>query len=132
MASTDLEPLEAAVLDKLLAGNHPVLAALRGQLEGLRVKQREHTGAGFYTEFSVATTAAPAPAAQLRFGDVQAAIRGLEHGAGFLLYVDGGVLTMLEGYSFEEPWPEEITAFSVDYLDPDRTSTLASLEGGPA
>jgi hypothetical protein len=49
------------------------------------------------------------------------------HGAGFLLYVDGGLLSMLEGYSYEEPWPDEIREFSVSYLDPARTSVLATL-----
>lgn len=127
MATNDLEPLEQAVLNKLLDGDHPALVALRRQLTGLTVKSRERTGAGFFTGFSVAKTVTPAPVAKLRFGDVQATISGLRHGAGFLLYVDGGLLTMLEGYSYEEPWPEEIREFSVSYLDPARKSALASL-----
>jgi hypothetical protein len=127
MTPNDLEPLEAAVLNKLLAGDHPVMAALRGQLAGLAVKRRERTGAGFFTEFSVAKTTTPAPSGKLRVGDIHASIGGLQHGAGFLLYVDGGLLSMLEGYSYEEPWPEEIREFSVNYLDPDRKLTLANL-----
>jgi hypothetical protein len=129
MTLSDLEPLETAVLEKLLAGDHPALAALRQQLAGLTVRRREKTGAGFFTEFSVAETAAraPVPSGRFRFGDVQATIRGLRQGAGFLLYVDGGLLSMLEGYSYEEPWPEEIEEFSVGYLDPSRKSLLASL-----
>jgi len=129
MTSNDLEPLEAAVLDKLLAGSHPVLNALRRQLAGLTVKRRERTGAGFFTEFSVADNSAPAftSSPKLRFGDVQATIGGLQHGAGFLLYVDAGLLRMLEGYSYEEPWPEEIEDFTLSYGDPARKSVLASL-----
>jgi hypothetical protein len=129
MTYSDLEPLEAAVLDKLLAGSHPVLNALRRQLAGLTVKTRERTGAGFFTEFSVAETCAPASTSspKLRFGDVQASIGGLQSGAGFLLYVDGGLLRMLEGYSYEEPWPEAIEEFTLSYMDPTRTSVLASL-----
>lgn len=129
MTSNNLEPLEAAVLDKLLAGPHPILNALRRQLTGLTVKRRERTGAGFFTEFSVAESSAPAStsSSKLRFGDVQATIGGLQHGAGFLLYVDGGLLRMIEGYSFEEPWPEEIKAFTLSYVEPDRKSVLASL-----
>lgn len=126
MVSYHLEPIETAVLGKLLAGDHPVLAALREQLPGLTVRTRKRTRAGFFTELSVAKTAPPAPLSKLRFGDVEATIRGLRHGAGFLLDVDGGMLSMLEGYSYEEPWPQEITEYSVSYLDPARKSVLAS------
>jgi hypothetical protein len=125
--SHGLDPIEVAVLNDLLAGQHPVLNALRAQLGGLRVTQRENTGAGFFTEFTVAPTAVPAPAAKLCFGDVEATIRGLRNGAGFLLYVDRGLLVMLEGYAYEEPWPETITEFAVRYLDPARPSVRAML-----
>lgn len=129
MTSNALEPLEAAVLDKLLAGPHPILNALRRQMAGLTVKRRERTGAGFFTEFSLVENSAPASTSspKLRFGDVHASIDGLQRGAGFLLYIDGGLLTMLEGYSYEEPRPERIREFTLSYLDPARTSVLASL-----
>ena len=124
-----LEPLESAVLQKLLDGDHPVLVALRGQLPGLSVKERKQTGTGFFTEFSTAAAASPAPlvSGKLRFGDVQATINGLKHGAGFLLYVDQGLLHFLEGYSYEEPWPEQVCEFVVKYSSPDRKTELAKL-----
>ena len=130
MHLADLEPLEAAVLRLLLAGDHPVLAALRTQLPGLVVKTREHTGVGFFADFSVADTAlrASIPSGKLRFGDVEATISGLRHGAGFVLFVDDGLLVMLEGYSYDEPWPEEIKEFSIRYWDPSRKEVLASLD----
>jgi hypothetical protein len=122
-----LEPLEAAVLDRLLAGEHPVLTALRGQLAGATVKSRELTGVGFFTKFALAVDAAPAPVRTLRFGDVQAAVTGLEHGAGFVLFVNDGLLRMLEGYSYGEPWPEQIEEFSVSYIEPGRPHLTAEL-----
>jgi hypothetical protein len=33
-----------------------------------------------------------------RFGDVLAEIEGLKPGAGFALFIDDGLITMLEGY----------------------------------
>lgn len=117
---TQLEPLEAAVLEKLLAGDHPVLAALRVQLSGATVKGRTHTGVGFFTGLALARHAMPAPVGTLRFGDVEATIDGLQHGAGFVLLVDDGRLTTLEGFSYGEPWPAGIAAFSVRYWDPAR------------
>jgi hypothetical protein len=52
----------------------------------------------------------------LRFGDVAAQVDGLKHGAGFLLYVMDGMLDAIEGYSYDEPWPEQIGAFSLAYM----------------
>lgn len=124
-----LEPIEAAVLQMLLDGEHPVLAALRQQLSGLTVKAREHTGVGFFAELSVAETACPAPlpSGTARFGDVDATSSSLQCGAGFLLYVDDGFLTCLEGYAYEGPWPERIGEFSLRYWAPGRESVLAAL-----
>jgi len=42
-----LNDFERAVLTKLLAGNHAILAALRAQLGAVKVEQREFTGVGF-------------------------------------------------------------------------------------
>ena len=97
-----LEPLEAAVLEKLLDGDHPILVGLRAQLAGSVVAEREYTGVGFFTTFAVNATARPISVSSLRFGDVEATIAGLQHGAGFVVFVDGGVLTMLEGYCYGE------------------------------
>lgn len=130
--SLALEPIEAAVLQMLLDGDHPVLAALRQQLSGLSVKARDHTGVGFFTELLVAETARPAPlrSGKARFGDVDATSSSLQCGAGFLLYVDDGLLTCLEGYAYEGPWPErpeQIGEFSLRYWEPGRASVLAAL-----
>jgi hypothetical protein len=40
---------------------------------------------------------------------------GLEHGAGFELLVKDGYLRMLEGYSYDEPWPDSIHTFDLYY-----------------
>ncbi len=51
-----LTELEQAVLDKLLAGNHPALAALRSQAVEGRVTRREYTGVGFFCDIDVPPT----------------------------------------------------------------------------
>jgi hypothetical protein len=127
MKPGDLEPLEAAVLDHLLAGDHPVLAALRNQLAEATIADREFSGAGFFTHFALPKGAMAAPVRTLRFGDVHATIAGLQHGADFVLFVDDGRLSMLEGASYGEPWPEEIAEFTVAYLDPARPTLAAEL-----
>lgn len=117
MMARDLTTLERGVLEKLLAGEHPVLEALRRQLGGCRVESRELTGYGFFTELEVDRTlpAAATSTDKLRIGDVNAKISGLDHGAGFVLFVNAGYLDMLEGYSYDEPWPESAGEFALSY-----------------
>jgi len=116
---TDLTDFERAVLCKLLSGDHPVLALLRQQLEVCRCTKREATGVGLYTDLDVSAYTGPRPQLDLKFGDVVAEIDGLEQGAGFVLYIEAGLLVMLEGYTFGEPWPDRIDSFKLSYINGD-------------
>jgi len=124
-----LSALELAVMQKLLAGDHPALAALRQQLALARVRSRKETGVGFYSEFEIPLEVGKAPvrADELQFGDVEGALEGLKHGAGFLLFVKGGRLHMLEGYSYDEPWPRSVGEFSLRYSNTSREDLLKTL-----
>jgi len=125
MAMTGLNDLEQAVLDKLLDGDHPVLVALREQASRARVSSHERSGAGFFCSFEVSADVAPLRGStDFELGDVEASVDGLEHGAGFLLFVRGGRLAALEGYSYEEPWPTEATNFRLSYRQEPRDLKL--------
>lgn len=122
-----LTDFEAEVLHYLLAGEDAVLAALRGQLQTAAIASREQTGVGFFINFSLPPTAVPLhthlPAKpNFCFGDVHAEIHSVEHGAGFLLWVEDGLLDSLEGYTYADPWPQEVSAFKLNYVanGPDR------------
>src|SRR5580693_5685487 len=108
-----LNSLEKAVLNELLAGEHSVLVTLREQLKVLSVLERTMTGSGFFTRFflPLPVPSLPLRFEKLRFGDVKAKMPELEYGAGFLLFLEKGYLDMLEGFSYEEPWPENIKSF---------------------
>lgn len=117
-----LNEIEGAVLDKLLAGEVPALQVLRSQRQQLRVTKREVTGVGFYTEFGH-----PPDSVRLRaptrvcLGDVLADMQGIEHGAGFVLFIEDGLITMLEGYTTaNERWLESTTLRSLRYWPPER------------
>jgi hypothetical protein len=110
-----MTPLERQVITTLLAHKHPVMDALRRQLDACSVASREFTGHGFFSTLVVAdgVEAAPVTLRQLDLGDVTATIDGLEHGAGFVLFVRDGVLHMLEGFAYDEPWPSAIGRFEI-------------------
>lgn len=121
-----LDNFEHAVLAKLLAGDHPLLAALRSQNEKARLASRDYTGAGFYCTFAMQSDVPILEHLDFRFGDVNAKISGLKHGAGFVIFIRGGRLDTLEGYSYDEPWPKAIRDFELSYQREPRNLELPS------
>lgn len=131
----ELTGLEAAVLHKmLLTGEHPALVELHQQLLQATVKSREYSGVGFFTDFEWSNGAVPiAGLGTTHFSDVHGELEGLEHGAGFILFVDDGIATMLEGHTYSGAWPKEEKLLSLryeptrDYAQLDKEHALASL-----
>jgi hypothetical protein len=112
----ELSPLELAVIEKLVEGEFPILIQLRKQLRECTLVKREFTGFGFYTYLAVPEKYNKTEGLDVTFGDVIAEIPNLPSGSGFLLYVRNGVLDMLEGYSYDEPWPSKIESFNLKYM----------------
>jgi hypothetical protein len=121
-----LNEFEQAVLQKILAGNHPMLATLREQCGHARLAKRENTGVGFFCEFEVEADAPMVPG-NFQVGDVHAELEALKYGVGLVLFIREGRLHMLEGYTYDEPWPEQVRGFSLRYTDPERANELAKL-----
>ena len=115
--------IEKKTLEMLLDGDDSMLANLRRQLEVVIVSTREISGSGFFTHFILPQTSmvsAINPDANFKIGDVNATIEGLNFGAGFLLYVENGVISMLEAYSYDEPWPDTTDKFCISYVNGER------------
>lgn len=116
-----LLPLERAVLELLLSRADEGYAALREQLDAVEVTGRRLSGAGFFTTLSVPSGCPKAPETvgnPLGLGraheqDAYAEIDGMDHGAGFLLWLDGGLMSQLEGFAYSDAWPSEVTGFTV-------------------
>lgn len=94
----ELTPLERDMIETLLKPDHRVFDSLRLQFVACRVADREYTGAGFFTRLVVPESATPAGVDRLALSDVRADLAGLEHGAGFVLWVERGWLAELEGF----------------------------------
>lgn len=102
-----MNDLEKKVLNFILSEDNDEFSLLREQLSCCEVVRRERTGRGFFTYLEVDRERCQSMgSSNLQLGSVGAHIKGLEHGAGFLLFVEDGFLTMLEGYSYGESWPE--------------------------
>ena len=112
-------PLEDAVVAMMLSGGDPLHRALQAQLHHCYVTRRELTGVGFFTYLSVDCKRCCPATSEPRLwlgNNVASDIEGLRHGAGFALLITNGYLHMLEGYSFDEPWPNVIERFSVRFV----------------
>jgi hypothetical protein len=121
MGMESVSDFEASVLGELLRGNHDALECLRAQSEHLRVTSREYSGVGVFVHFVCAHEVKSLQRPRVaRFGDVIADIPGLTHGAGFVLFVDEGRISMLEGYTYGEPWPTELKGATFRYMAAER------------
>lgn len=106
-------PLEKAVLDAMLDKPGEPFETVRKQLAHATIAKREFSGVGFFTDFVL-----PAHAPVRRdlpnteYG-ANAEFPSLQHGAGFVLFIRDGVVSMLEGFTYDEPWPTNTDEFKV-------------------
>lgn len=122
----ELTKLEREVLLKLLDGDDESLFILREQLDAASVSEREMTGVGFYTTLTIPSNARRLSRVDtIRLGDVVARISGLDHGAGFVLYIQNGVLHLLEGYVYDEKWPPDVSFFELSYVSGNQRDSEA-------
>lgn len=125
-----LNEMEKRVLELLLAGADDRLAILRAQLSRATVDRREMSGAGFFTYLSIPADVAllvPGPK-RMVIGDVYAEASGLQHPAGFLLFVDDGALNFLECFIADDRWPETATLRRPYYVHPATPGSASLVE----
>ncbi|WP_375399093.1 hypothetical protein [uncultured Sphingomonas sp.] len=102
---TGFTDLEVAALRAIFLETPELAPALERQLEASVVTERENSGGGFFTTIEVADDAPAVNSPSVLGYDTQARIGGLEHGFGFVLFIKGGRLHMLEGFA----WAPEST-----------------------
>lgn len=113
---------EAAIMELLLAGDDPVLDALRAQYEASSVKKRMFSGVGLMANFDVPMDLPTADGKSLFFlSDGCADINGSKAIAGFQVQVKSGRIKTLEAYTYSDPWPAQIFSFDVFYRYPAST-----------
>ena len=123
---TEFSKIEKAVLEKLIEGSIPLLIELRKQFDVCTVKDREFTGHGFFADLSVPEETQKKVGLNLVLGDVLGEdIPELQRGAGFLLFINDGILTCLEGFSYEEPWPTQVDEFRLTYFKKHNNGLLS-------
>ncbi len=100
--------LEQKLMELLLQGDHPTLAVLRQQYSSAKVIRREFSGVGFFTTFEVPENVPKIKPENITGGNVDIELDDMPNGAGCVLFVQDGKLSMLECYSNADPWPDRI------------------------
>jgi len=97
----DFTPLERAVLSNICEMHPEDQIALEAQLSTATLASRENTGGGFFTNFEVDRISNTVVEGERLRNGPAAKIVGLEHGMGFILWLEEGYAKCLEGYSYE-------------------------------
>jgi len=119
MSKTKVTKLEQIVIGRMLADHDlkPVRTAVN--FDAVMVSDREFTGAGFFTEFERSEeTKLFDDEVSLRWGKVGARLNASKVETGYLVYVDGGYLTTVEGYTYGDGWPDKVEQIEVYELEP--------------
>jgi hypothetical protein len=128
MYGDPLTQFERDVIATMLRHDHPVADALRAQLDVCRIKRRELTGVGFFTDMVVPQSLAIEGVGHMTLGDALAEIDGLDHGVGFVLFIRDGMLDTLEGFTYDGPWPDELATYSVRSADTLTPADIQALD----
>lgn len=82
---------------------------LLSQFEKITVQKREFSTYGFSTYYTVtAREETLGDNVNLQLGKHQWNINGLAHGSDYIFWIKNGLISCLEGFSYNEPWPNEI------------------------
>jgi len=110
---TIFEKFENEVMEIIISEDPSISELLGEQYKVAKVVNREFTGVGFFTTFYINDNSLRLPTTKnLTLGNVQARFKGLERGAGFVLFVNNGFINTLEGYTYEEDWPISIEGYT--------------------
>ena len=117
MSAMAVTKLERAVVEWLL--KDPQLHPLRAEVdfEKINVVARDFTGMGFLTHLEPSEeTRLFEEGVALRWGQVGARLNTPKIETGYVVYVDNGYLSTIEGSTYGEDWPESIDSSELSEL----------------
>ena len=103
------EEFESIIIRDIIEQYPQYKQKLLAQFESVTVQKRERFASGFYTDYAVgATDQTLGEGVDLQLGENQWNINDLECGSDYILWIENGLIHSLEGFSYQEPWPDEI------------------------
>ncbi|TET06848.1 hypothetical protein E3J79_00615 [Candidatus Dependentiae bacterium] len=105
-------------MNKFLEVKSPEKKILRQQYQKARVENRWFSGVGFFTTFSVPEGVARLSTRSTYITDVRGKVN--DTAVGFMLHIKDGILKFLEGYTYDDPWPDKIINYKLWYTNYDQ------------
>ena len=115
-----LEDFERQVMAGLLAGDDPLLEALRRQYASATVRDREMTATGFVTRFDVPADATPVQRKLMHLDDLQVQLDGASAPAETSVHVHNGRLRSLECFVYDGAFPQAPVITAAWYYGTER------------
>ena len=107
------EEFEKIIIGDIIQTYPEYAERLARQYGTATVTKRTIDSRGFYTFYDIGDRAASlGDGVNLHLGENQWNINGLKYGSDYILWIKNGFISSLEGFSYEEPWPDEITNVS--------------------
>ncbi|MFR8011659.1 MAG: hypothetical protein ACLU8W_07875 [Clostridia bacterium] len=105
------------VIEMLLKGEDEVLVRLRSQMENVKSISEESSTVGFYINYEVDKYVIDISNCKSNFqiGDVDGCVDGIKNAVGFVLYINNGFITCLEGYTILDSWPDSDSMIELEY-----------------
>lgn len=114
------------ILERMLAGDHPVLAELRAQVPAAEVRTAEASEYGTLIDLWVADDAGQLDVAhRFALDDLFGKVEGVEGEVGFQLHVVRGRLKTIEAWVASPGWPAEPTLNESWYVAYDEDPEVA-------
>ena len=103
------EEFEKIIITDIIEQYPEYKQKLQSQFEKIVVQKREFFTYGFSTYYAVtAGEETLGEAENLQLGKHQWNVNGLTRGSDYILWINNGFISCLEGFSYYEPWPDEI------------------------
>ncbi|MFZ5789556.1 MAG: hypothetical protein ACOY3L_02550 [Pseudomonadota bacterium] len=110
-----LSQFESDVLHAIVRDRFGESSKLMAQIDALSLERKEMTGVGMYLYFQLTDEDKKVPEVQdeIISSRVGASLPQLHNDIGFVLYIEKGVIKMLECYTVDEPWPTDISTYNL-------------------
>ena len=105
----NINEFEKIIITDIIEQYPEYKSKLRAQFEYAVVQKREFSKYGFSTDYAVEPPLETlGDDVNLQLDKRQWNINDLQNGSDYILWIKNGLICSLEGFSYEEPWPDEI------------------------
>lgn len=104
---------ESEVMLRIIKEEKEIANGLTLQYENSHIIKRKFTGCGFFTDYNIGDKYRLKNVGDLQLGAVHADLNDMKYGVGFVLFINNGLITTLECYTYDEPFPSKFEYYKL-------------------